>query len=70
MRYMTKPSISKEAKLRQFEKIKTPIVDGKTPICLKCESRISSEECLRSIKRDGFYLHLECGTHIGVDVVN
>jgi len=68
---MAKHSISEQARLRKFKKVKTPISPetNKPPICVKCESRISGDYCLCSIKQDGFYLHIECGELIGVEVV-
>ncbi len=64
-------SISEQARQRKFQKIQTPINPNTgTPICVKCDSRITSEECLRSVKQDGFYLHIECGEFIGVEVID
>ena len=63
--------ILEKAMQRKFRRVETPTnPDTGTPKCVKCESKITSEECLQSTKRDGFYLHLECGEHIGVEVVD
>jgi len=64
-------NISEQVRQRKYRKIKTPF-HPKTggPICVKCDSRITGDECLQSIKRDGFYLHLECGEFIGVEVID
>jgi len=64
-------NISEQAKQRKYRKVKTPINhEAGTPICLQCKSRIISDECLQSMKSDGFYFHLECGVHIGVEVIH
>ena len=61
-------NISEQVRIRTFERIPTPKVEGAGPFCVKCESRISGDECYVSTKRDGFYLHIECGENIGIKV--
>lgn len=60
-------NIAEMAKGKQFKVIPTPgLRDGKPPICVLCENRIETENCLVGLKGEGFYLHPICGNNIGV----
>ncbi|MBA7601341.1 hypothetical protein ES703_08411 [subsurface metagenome] len=60
-------NIAEMVKDTTFEVISTPhSKDGEAPICVLCEKRIETPDCLVSTKRDGFYLHPTCGNDIGV----